>query len=90
MLFGAKGSPSPGNILYLLVLVFVRYGGCHLFFFFVPQDSRTSQRFTTNNEQLTKRESLEKLRLRLGACKTGLKPPVFFTDRSKAIILLWS
>ena len=27
---------------------------------------------------------------RLGACKTGLSPPViFFTERSKAVLLLW-
>ena len=26
---------------------------------------------------------------RLGSRKTGLSPPVIFTDRSKAVLLLW-
>ena len=35
------------------------------------------KRFTTRTEQLTKRcEPLQKLRVRLGTCKTGLSPPV--------------
>ena len=29
------------------------------------------------------------LRARLGTRKTGLSPPVFYTDRSKAVLLLW-
>ena len=43
-------------------------------------------------EELTKcYEPLQKLRVRLGACKTGLSPPpqLFTTDRSKAVLLLW-
>ena len=27
--------------------------------------------------------------MRLGACKTGLIPQYFYTDRSKAVLLLW-
>ena len=39
---------------------------------------------------LSKIEFWVKLRVRLGACKTGLSPPVkCVTDRSKAIILWW-
>ena len=30
-----------------------------------------------------------KLRARLGSRKTGLSPPVIFTDRSRAVLLLW-
>ena len=42
-------------------------------------------------EQLTKCcEALQKMRVRLCACKAGLSPPNFFvTDRSKAILLWW-
>ena len=58
---------------------------------FVLDDSLTSKRFTTRTEQLTKYcEPLQKMRMRLGACKTGLSPEYFYvTDRSKAILLLW-
>ena len=58
---------------------------------FVLDDSLASKRFTTRTEQLTKcGEPLQKPRVRLGACKTGLSPPVIYiTDRSKAILLLW-
>ena len=34
--------------------------------------------------------SISKLRVRLARCETGLSPPVnIFTDRSKAVLLLW-
>ena len=34
--------------------------------------------------------STSELRVRLARCKTGLSPPVkYFTDRSKAVLLLW-
>ena len=40
-------------------------------------DSLTSKRFTTRTEQLTKCwEPLQKMKVRLGACKTALSPPV--------------
>ena len=43
-----------------------------LIYMFVLDDS-----FTTRTEELTKcHEPLQKLRVRLGACKTGLSPPV--------------
>ena len=43
---------------------------------FVLDDSLTSWRFTTRTEQLTKCcEPLQKMRVRLGPCKTGLSPP---------------
>ena len=43
----------------------------------VLDDSLTSLRFTTRTEQLTKcNEPLQKLRVRLWPCKTGLSPPV--------------
>ena len=47
--------------------------------------------YSTRTEELTKcYEPLQKLRMRLGACKTGLSPPVFcVTDRYKAILLWW-
>ena len=36
-------------------------------------------RFTTRTEKLTKcYEPLQKLRVRLGSCKTGLSPPVIY------------
>ena len=34
-------------------------------------------------------EPWQKLRARLGSRKTGLSPPVFYTDRTKAVLLLW-
>ena len=43
---------------------------------FVLDDSLTSLRFTTRTEQLTKCcKPLQKMRVRLGSCKTGLPPP---------------
>ena len=34
--------------------------------------------------------SASELRVRLARCETGLNPPVnIFTDRSKAVLLLW-
>ena len=62
-----------------------------MIYLFVHDDSFTSYRFTTRTEQLTKcYEPLQKLRVRLGSCKTGLSPPVIYiNDRSKAILLLW-
>ena len=42
-------------------------------------------------EKVTKRcEPLQRMRVRLGICETGLSPLLFYiTDRSKAILLLW-
>ena len=46
---------------------------------FVLEDSLTSYRFTTRTEQLTKCcEPLQKMRMRLEPCKTGLSPPSNF------------
>ena len=43
---------------------------------FVLVDSLTSYRFTRRTKQLTKYcEPLQKMGVRLGACKTGLSPP---------------
>ena len=48
-----------------------------MIYFFVLDDSLTSWRFATRTEQLTKCcEPLQKLRARLGTCKTSLSPPV--------------
>ena len=48
-----------------------------MIYLFVLDDSLTSKRFTTRTEELTKGyEPLQKLRVRLGSCKTGLSPPV--------------
>ena len=48
-----------------------------MIYLFVLDDSLTSQRFTTRTEELPKCcEPLQKLRVRLGTCKTGLSPPV--------------
>ena len=48
-----------------------------MIYLFVLDDSLTSERFTTRTEELTKCcEPLQKLRVRLGTCKTGLSPPV--------------
>ena len=48
-----------------------------MIYLFVLDDSFTSSRFTTRTEELTKcYEPLQKLRVRLGTCKTGLSPPV--------------
>ena len=48
-----------------------------MIYLFVLDESLTSQRFTTRAEELTKcYDTLQKLRVRLGACKTGLSPPV--------------
>ena len=60
---------------------------------FVLHDSLTSKKFTTRTEQLTKCcEPQQNMRVRLGACKTGLSPPphlFYITDHSKAKLLLW-
>ena len=41
-------------------------------------------------EQVTKCEPLQRIRVILGACETGLNPLLFhITDRSKVILLLW-
>ena len=46
-------------------------------------DSLTSKRFTTRTEELTKcYEPLQKLRVRLWPCKTGLSPPVILYNWS--------
>ena len=48
-----------------------------MIYLFVPYDSLTSEGFTTRTEDLTKcYEPLQKLRVRLWPCKTGLSPPV--------------
>ena len=48
-----------------------------MIYLFVLDDSLTKKRFTTRTEELTKcNEPLQKLRVRLGTCKTGLSPPV--------------
>ena len=48
-----------------------------MIYLFVHVDSFTSLRFTTRTEQLTEcDEILQKMRVRLGPCKTGLSPPV--------------
>ena len=44
---------------------------------FVLDDSLTTERFTTRTEQLTKCcEPLQKLRVRLGTCKSSFSPSV--------------
>ena len=44
-----------------------------MIYLFVLDDLLTSKRFTTRTEQLTKCcEALQKLRVRLGTCKTSL------------------
>ena len=48
-----------------------------MIYLFVLDDSLTSLRFTTRTGKLTKcYEPLQKLRVRLWPCKTGLSPPV--------------
>ena len=48
---------------------------------FVFDDSLTSKRFPTRTEELTKCfEPLQKLRVRLWPCKTGLSPPVILCN----------
>ena len=48
-----------------------------MIYLFVLDDLLTSQRFNTRTEELTKcYEPLQKLRVRLWPCKTGLSPPV--------------
>ena len=50
-----------------------------MIYLFVLDDSLTSKRFTTRTEELTKcNEPLQKLRVRLGSCKTGLSHPVIY------------
>ena len=45
-----------------------------MIYLFVLYDSLTSYRFTTRTEKLTKcYDPLQKLRVRLGTCKTGLR-----------------
>ena len=54
-----------------------------MIYWFVPDDSLTSKRFTTRTEDLTKYyEPLQKLRVRLCPCKIGLSPPVILCYRS--------
>ena len=50
-----------------------------MIYFFVLDDSSTSKRFTTRTEQLTTSrcyDLLQKLRVRLGTCKSSLTKPV--------------
>ena len=63
-----------------------------MIYLFVHDDLLTSLRFTARTEQLTKYcEPLQKMRVRLGACKIDQSPLVFYiADRSKVILLLWS
>ena len=50
-----------------------------MIYWFVPDDSLTSYRFTTRTEELSNcYEPLQKLRVRLWPCKTGLSPPIKF------------
>ena len=74
-LFCKKESPSSGSIsvsprclIHQLVI---------MIYLCVIHDSLTSKRFTTRNEQLTICcEPLKRVMVRLGHCKTGLRPPV--------------
>ena len=68
---------------------FLIHHGIYHEFLFVHDDSLTSKRFTSRTEQLAKcYDPLQKLRVRLGSCRTGLSPPVFYiTDRSKTILM---
>ena len=55
-----------------------------MIYFFVFDDSLTSYRFTMRTEQLTKCcEPLQKMRARLGACKTGLSLPAILSLHEK-------
>ena len=67
----------------------IHHGIYHDLFVCLCNDHSLTKRFTTRTERLTKCfEPLQKLRVRLGTCKTGLSPSVIYiTDRSKAIIL---
>ena len=48
-----------------------------MIYLFVLDNSLANYRFTTRTEQLTKcSEPLQKMRMKLGACKTELSPPV--------------
>ena len=47
-----------------------------MIYLFFLDDSLTSLIFTMRTEQLTKCEPLQKLRVRLGACKISSSPPV--------------
>ena len=58
-----------------------------MIYLFALDDSLTSQRFTTKIKQLTKLcEPLQKMGVKLSACKTGFSSQQFYIiDRSKAI-----
>ena len=57
------------SFLFILVVIMI--------YLFVHVDSFTSKRFTTSTEQITKcYEPLQKMRVRLGPCETGLSHPV--------------
>ena len=74
-LFFAQGSLSSGSLLNLLSPRFLSVGVAIMINSFVLDASLTCQRFTTSTEQLTKCcEPLQKMRMRLGACKTSLIP----------------
>ena len=76
-LFGTQGASSSGSLLNLLSprICFTRV--VIMIYLFVLDDSLTRKRFTTRTERLTKCcEPLQKIRVRLGACKTGLSLPV--------------
>ena len=47
-----------------------------MIYLFVHDDILTSLRLTTTTEQLTRCKPLQKLKVRLGTCKTDLSPPV--------------
>ena len=54
-----------------------------IIYLFVLDDSLTIKRVTKRTEQITKcRELLQKMRVRLGTCESGLSPPVIKYYRS--------
>ena len=58
-----------------------------MIYLFVHVDSFSSQRFTTRAEQITKcYEPLQKMRMSLEPCKTGITPP----PPPQVILYYWS
>ena len=63
-------------------------------FFFLPKNHRflifSTERFRHKRIHNSIIKTVLKMKVRLGACKTGLSPPVIYiTVRSMAILLLW-
>ena len=76
MLFGFPGISNYRAAFCICQSLCLIHHGVYYDNLYVLDDSLTRKRLTAKTEQLNKcNEPLEKLRMKLGPCKTGLSPP---------------